>query len=773
MELRIGSRVGDYEILARIGNGGSGDVFKSCHVLTNRIEALKILHPGSGETPEQVERFLREIRLQASLQHPNIAAVYNAFEADGRLVMAMEYVDGQSLRQLMDAGEVELSLSLAAMCQVLSALEFAHSKKLIHRDIKPENILITSDGTTKITDFGLAKAATGPPSTYTSAPVGSLAYISPEQVRASKTIDGRSDLYSLGAVLYELATGRPPFQDVNGYELMKAHVEQMPPPPSELKPEVAEPLSAAIIKALRKDPAHRYNSATEFRYTLERLRDAYSPGRKKTSSRRTPKFTMTATTRKRILLVVLAALVTAIGVTGSVVTWKWLRPAPRLPELPAATSSLRPPDFAYLKTSGLLESGTGDVGGEAATPTQSSSASRAAHRKRRGKPKAVSPAPERAADQALEKGNTVVTQLVAEPAKTSAAPASPPPPPPVKSVPELKLVASFEADPSAGRVVFGAGGRYLAAYGGKVFAAWNLGSGGSPVKIQEEGPRVAAVVFSPGGKRLFTGDADGAIRIWDLLEGRETATLGHDHGVTALATNPDGNLLIVGLRNKTIRFWRQDPHGGRYKRAFRALKGARQAPVAIAYNRKANLLAAVSSGRQLELWRAVGGGKALHVTVLAGGATAVAISNDGVLLAVAGPGAVSLWRVRSRTRIKTLETGARCHALRFTPNGCCLAAASGGRTVRVWDVISGTPIVEALMDSVVRGVALNGNGTRVAAVDSSGKVDVWRMNETAAEVITRPLNEEEKALLAGDGDQAAPPLPARRSIFRRLFDKVH
>jgi len=242
-----GSRLGDYEILAALGAGAAGEVFKVRHVLTGRIEAIKVLHPGRADSPEETERFLREIQLQASLQHLNIAAVYNAYRAAGRLVMVMEFVDGRSLRQILDAAPVSLDFALDVAGQALAALEHAHAHSMIHRDIKPENILVRTDGVVKLTDFGLAKSPEAANLTHTAAPLGSLWYISPEQVRAVKTIDARTDLYSMGAVLYELVTGRPPFEADSAYELMKAHVETVPRPPMERNRQVPPLLNDAIL----------------------------------------------------------------------------------------------------------------------------------------------------------------------------------------------------------------------------------------------------------------------------------------------------------------------------------------------------------------------------------------------------------------------------------------------------------------------------------------------------------------------------------------------
>ena len=275
MELRAGNLLGDYEILGHIGSGGAGHVYKVRHTLTDRTEAIKILHQDV-QLAGQTGRFEREIKVQASLQHPNIASVYNAQRIDGHLVMVMEYVDGRDLGKVVESGVPTIGRALDIAAQSLDALEYAHGRELIHRDIKPENILITAGGAVKLTDFGLVKMAHRSELTRTASPVGSVWYISPEQVRAAKEIDCRADLYSLGAVLYELVTGQPPFPGDNFYELMRAHVDETPRRPSEVVHYIPARLDAAIMKALEKDPSRRFGSAAEFRSEVEAIASGWS-----------------------------------------------------------------------------------------------------------------------------------------------------------------------------------------------------------------------------------------------------------------------------------------------------------------------------------------------------------------------------------------------------------------------------------------------------------------------------------------------------------------
>jgi serine/threonine-protein kinase len=277
MSFGIGDTVGTYKIVAAIGSGGMGEVFRVEHVVTKRVEAMKILAAAASSSPEQDQRFLREIQLQASLSHPNIAAVHNAFWEDGHLVMIMELIQGASLRTLLEGGRIPLTSAIDYSCQALSALDYAHSNGVVHRDISPANMIITEDGTLKLTDFGLAKSLKDIRLTQTGALVGSLYYTSPEQVRGEANVDARSDIYSVGAVLYEMATGAKPFASANPFTLMLAHVEQTPRRATEVDPALPPVVDEILLKALQKDAENRFQSAELFRCALENLRDAGRP----------------------------------------------------------------------------------------------------------------------------------------------------------------------------------------------------------------------------------------------------------------------------------------------------------------------------------------------------------------------------------------------------------------------------------------------------------------------------------------------------------------
>ena len=267
MSFQVGETIGDYEVIGHLGRGGMGSVYKVRNLISERYEALKLLLPDMTLAPDLVERFTREIKILAGLDHPNIAALHTALRYQNQLLMVMELADGSSLEQLLAARAVGLWDGVTCICHVLAALEYAHSQGVIHRDIKPANIMIGASGTVKLLDFGIASSAGRSRLTQSGAVIGSAYYMSPEQVRA-QPLDARTDLYSVGVTLYEVATGRRPFEADHGYAIMRMHMEDVPVPAHELNPSVPPLLSAIISRALEKDPAARFQHAGEFRSAL-------------------------------------------------------------------------------------------------------------------------------------------------------------------------------------------------------------------------------------------------------------------------------------------------------------------------------------------------------------------------------------------------------------------------------------------------------------------------------------------------------------------------
>ncbi len=269
MPFEPGQRVGDYEVVKLLGAGGMGHVYRVRNIISNRSEAMKVLLPDLSAEPELAMRFISEIRTLASFDHPNIAQLHTALQADNQLIMMMEFVEGYTLEELAGRRKLTIQEVSGFISQSLSALGYAHEHGVIHRDIKPANLMVTSHGVLKLMDFGIAKSNTEDHAqTKPGTTMGSLYYMSPEQVRGSG-VDGRSDIYSMGIVLYELLAGRRPFEADTTFSILNQQLNTPPQPPIEVNPSLPRAMNDIILRALEKDPAARFQTAEDFRSALK------------------------------------------------------------------------------------------------------------------------------------------------------------------------------------------------------------------------------------------------------------------------------------------------------------------------------------------------------------------------------------------------------------------------------------------------------------------------------------------------------------------------
>jgi serine/threonine-protein kinase len=261
---------GRYRIERKLGAGGMADVYLAEDQELGRRVAIKILNSRHGNDDQFIERFRREAKNAAALNHPNIVSIYDRGEAEDTYYIAMEFLDGRTLKELIiGRGAAPINVAIEYARQILSALRFAHRHGIVHRDIKPHNVLVDGEGRVKVTDFGIARAGTSQ-MTETGSIVGTAQYLSPEQAKGGE-VDPRSDLYSLGVVLYELLTGKTPFDGETPVEIAMKHLSATPKPPSKLRPDVPRELDMVVMRALAKNPDERYQSADEMEGDLERV----------------------------------------------------------------------------------------------------------------------------------------------------------------------------------------------------------------------------------------------------------------------------------------------------------------------------------------------------------------------------------------------------------------------------------------------------------------------------------------------------------------------
>src|SRR3954469_596244 len=262
---------GRYRAVRRLGAGGMAEVWCAEDEVLGRLVALKLLGGRFADDPEFRERFRREAQSAAGLAHPNIVGIFDRAEWEGPPYIARELVDGHTLKELVtERGPLPPTVAVNFVEQILNALAYAHRRGLVHRDIKPQNVIVDAEGTAKVADFGIARAANSQ-MTQTGAIVGTVQYLSPEQAQGLP-VDPRSDLYSVGVVLYELLTGHVPFEGEAPVSIALKHVNERPAPVGQLRPGIPPALDAVVLRALEKDPALRFQSAEEFIAALEAAR---------------------------------------------------------------------------------------------------------------------------------------------------------------------------------------------------------------------------------------------------------------------------------------------------------------------------------------------------------------------------------------------------------------------------------------------------------------------------------------------------------------------
>src|SRR5512139_2672069 len=264
MQRLAGQTIGRYRIIEQVGHGGMADVYKAYQPSLDRHVAIKVIHPFLADDADFLSRFEREAKVVATLRHPNIVQVYDFDAEDGLYYMVMEFIDGGTLKTLLETLQKRGTLigqddAIRIILAVGSALKYAHSRNMVHRDVKPGNVMITGDGHVILTDFGIAKIVSATKLTASGAMVGTPAYMSPEQGRGEPG-DERSDIYSLGVMLYQLLAGRLPYDADTPIALVLKHINDPLPLPTALRPDLSPELERVIVKALAKKPEDRYQT---------------------------------------------------------------------------------------------------------------------------------------------------------------------------------------------------------------------------------------------------------------------------------------------------------------------------------------------------------------------------------------------------------------------------------------------------------------------------------------------------------------------------------